>query len=48
MTNLPQALFASLLLQRRRTGETRRDVFAAPGYDRDDLQAARERARPRR
>ena len=48
MTNLPQTLFASLLMHRRRAGENRRNADAALGFDRDDLDAARERARTRR
>jgi hypothetical protein len=47
MTRLPELLFAGLLL-RRRTGRAgdRREIVA-PGYDRDDLNAARDRARKR-
>ena len=46
MTNLSEASLASLLLHRSRGGESRDGNFA--GSDRDDLRAARERAKSRR
>lgn len=44
MMNLSEAMIASLIFDRRaRAGEQRRDVFADPMMDREDIRQARER-----
>jgi hypothetical protein len=47
MSELSEALFASLLMQRRDRQGRRSTIFAPIGYDTDDLRAARERTRKR-
>ncbi len=47
MTGLAEVLFAGLLMQRPNQQGRRGTIFAPIGFDRDDLRAARERARKR-
>jgi hypothetical protein len=47
MTNLADAVFASILLLRYNRAD-RRIIDAGIGFDRDDLRAASDRARKRR
>ncbi|MEQ1900817.1 MAG: hypothetical protein ABL866_08800 [Devosia sp.] len=43
MMNLSEAMIASLIFDRRsRAGEQRRDIFADPMMDREDIRQARE------
>ena len=48
MTNLTEALFASLILHRRDRNNDRRGRLVAASGVSEDLRAARERARTRR
>lgn len=43
MTGLSEVLFAGLLMQRHDRQNRKGSIFAPPGYDNDDLRAARER-----